>query len=170
LPSPLGIVRAVRWCCPFDIGFGVIRNVQTAAYITEKALIRPYHHLIRALRAHLPLKGKAICARFHASAKSQMFCNQLPAIIPLCKAISNSGRQLRGARGFKRGEAPLPMEGFRETMGGFPAPFSPFVARQMAYISELSRGASYNEERKKALPIIRSRYQMGSTTSSVTCR
>jgi len=60
------------------------------------------------------------------------------------------------------------MEGFRETMGGFPAAFAPFVPVQMAYISRLYRKASYNEERKKSLPIIRSRYQKGGTTSSVS--
>jgi len=51
---------------------------------------------------------------------------------------------------------------------GPPTAFAPFVPVQTAYISRLYCKASCNEERKKSLHIIQSRYQMGGTTSFVT--
>ena len=110
-------------------------------------------------------------ARFHASAKNHTFCYQFPPVFTF--APHNHIRATACAlcaRGFKRGGAPLPMGESGGPWVGPPAAFPPFVPVQMAYISELSRGALYNKQRKKFQPITRSTHQRGITTSSVTCR
>jgi len=139
----------MRWRRPSDIGFVVLRNVQIAALFAEKALIRLKHHLIR----HLPVTpspqwGRQKALAFARAQKINILQSASP-YISLAQQYQIQGDSLRGARGFKRGEAPLPMGESGGPWVGPPAAFSPFVPVQMAYISRLYRKASYNKAEKE---------------------
>jgi len=109
-------------------------------------------------------QGEGKKALAFTRAKKINILQSVSLYISFAQQYQIQGDSLRGARGFKRGEAPLPMEGFREieeckhssgkvfdfsTLIKFEAAFPPFVARQTAYISRLYRKASYNKAEKE---------------------
>jgi len=115
----------------------------------DKANIRLKHHLIR----HLPVTpspqwGRQTALAFARARKINILQSASP-YISLAQQYQIQGDSLRGARGFKRGEAPLPMGESGGPWVGPPAAFAPFVPVQMAYISRLYRKASYNKAEKE---------------------
>ncbi len=135
-----------------------------------------YHHLIRALRAHFPLKGKAKSARFCASAKNKHFAISFPLYSPSHSSIKFRATACAKRRDSKGAEplCPWGSQGNRGTqaflgkslrlfhLDQICGAFSLFAKQkdrsvpvQMAYILKLYYKASCNEERKKFQPIIR---------------
>ena len=137
-------------------------------------------------------QGEGKKALAFTRAKKINILQSVSLYISFAQQYQIQGDSLRGARGFKRGEAPLPMEGFREieeckhssgkvfdfsTLIKFEAAF-PFLRSKKTvpwrYKRRISRGCITKlrtiKQRKKFQPITRSTHQRGITTSFVPCR